>query len=411
TTGPTASVAGPAGDIPVMAGDDVSGEGSGTLTDGVEGTKTGAGARGTGRGGAATAWLNRLPNALPGRGPGGLAGPLLALALTVATVALLAGQAGVALVVGATAVPVAIVMRLRRIDVFEREPVRVWWAVGAGGFVVGLVVAIVDAWLVERFWFSGSPFHAGAVGLAGDAADGEGAAPSTVVALVGVVIPALALVAAMAAPIALRKLAAFRNEVVDGVVLGAAAMAGVATATATVHLWPLVTGGSVAGVSVADGTALALALSVVRRVALVGIGGLAGAAIWRHAMSRKPMDLVIPLVVALGATQLLGLISVVLMPTGMVAELVAMTAVAVGVALAGGREARRAVAFDRARLGLGQGRVVCPNCHRVTPAGAFCASCGKGLGGRPPSGVEVGSDGQSGVSTESVGAVGVPATE
>ncbi|MEJ7763542.1 MAG: zinc ribbon domain-containing protein, partial [Thermomicrobiales bacterium] len=288
--------------------------------------------------------------------------------------------------------------------------VRVWWGVGGIGFLVGLILAIVDAWLVERFWFSGAPFHVGAAGLAGTAARGEGAAPGSVVALVGAVLPAVSVVAAMAAPIFLRNVAAFRNEVVDGVVLGGAAMAGLAVGTATVHVWPLVIGGSVAGVGVADGTALALALGVVRPVALIGIGGLAGAAIWRHALSRKPMDLVIPLVVALGTTQLLGLISVVLMPAGMVVELVAMTAVAAGVAVMGGREARRAVAFDRARLGLGQGRVVCPHCHRVTPAGAFCASCGKGLGGGAPMAADATAPGRTAAGGRAVVA-GVPGAE
>ncbi|HEV2108222.1 MAG TPA: hypothetical protein VGR16_08170, partial [Thermomicrobiales bacterium] len=142
--------------------------------------------------------------------------------------ALLADAAGVALAIAAFLPPLLIVIRLTRLDVFEREPIRAWYLAGLGGLLAGLAIAIGDAFVIERFWFSGSTFQAGAAGFAGEPAVDQGPPPVAVLALGGIVLPLAGLGLQFVVPLLLRRLPPLRNEVLDGAILGASAGGGVA---------------------------------------------------------------------------------------------------------------------------------------------------------------------------------------
>lgn len=304
------------------------------------------------------------------------------LILTVGAVttlaALLSGAPGIALAVAAVVPSLLIVHRLTRIDVFERAPVRIWYLVGLAGFVAGILIAIADAFVIERFWFSGATFHAGAAGFAGDVAYGEGSPPVMVLALGGIILPLVALGLQLALPLALRRLPALRNEVVDGVILGAAAGGGFATATAIVYFWPLIADAR-SGIGVADGTAMILGIVLVRPLLLTLIAALTAAGIWHSALSGRSGDLVIPIASALAALFLYAIVDRLLIPFGAVAELGWLVVVTTVLAVIGRRELQRAVRYDRQSLLSSGGRAVCPHCRSVTPAGAYCATCGKAL--------------------------------
>ncbi len=292
--------------------------------------------------------------------------------------ALLAGTAGVALAIAAFLPPLLIVIRLRRLDVFEREPIRAWYLAGLGGFLAGLATAIGDAFVIERFWFSGSTFHAGAAGFAGEPAVGQGPPPVAVLAFGGIVLPLAGLGLQFALPLLLRRLPPLRNEVVDGVILGASAGGGFAASTAIVYFWPLMLD-TVSAIGVADATATILGVIVIRPVLFCLISGLIGAGIWRSALSQRAADLIIPVAAGLGGLFLYAVVSRLVMPFGALVELGWLVLITAVLAVLGRRELHRAIRFDRAALMTAAGRVVCPRCRGVTPAGRFCAACGEPL--------------------------------
>lgn len=297
--------------------------------------------------------------------------------------ALLSGAPGIALAVAAVIPSLLIVHRLTRIDVFEREPVRIWFLVGLAGFVTGILIAIADAFVIERFWFSGATFHAGAAGFVGDVATGAGPPPVSVLALGGIVLPLVALGLQLALPLTLRRLPTLRNEVLDGVILGAAAGGGFATATAIVYFWPVMADGR-ASVGVADGTAMILGIVLVRPLLFTSIAALVAAGIWHSALSGRSGDLVIPLASGLTALFAYAIVDRLLMPFGAVAELGWLVVITAVLAVIGRREIQRAVRYDRQSLLSTGGCAVCPHCRSVTPAGAYCATCGKALRDQTP---------------------------
>ncbi len=301
--------------------------------------------------------------------------------------ALLADAAGIAVMVAAVLPSLLIVIRLTQIDVFEREPVRIWYLAGAAGFVSGLAVAMAGAFVIKRFWFSGATFHAGAAGFAGPIASGKGAPPALVLALGGIVLPLAGLALQLLIPIMLRRFPAMRNEVVDGIILGAAAGGGFATATAIVYFWPLILEGR-ASLGVAEGTAMILGVVLVRPMLFALIAGLTGAGIWHSALSERAGDLVVPVASALTGLFLYAVVDLLLMPAGAVAELGWLVLVTLSFGVVGRRILYRAVRYDRQSLLSSGGRTVCPHCRSVTPAGKYCATCGKPLAGHSDEGGE-----------------------
>lgn len=287
-------------------------------------------------------------------------------------VALLASEAGIAVMLAAAIIPLAAVISLDRMDVFDREPALILLGIGTVGAIAGAFVALLNGFLLDEFWEENAIDRASVVGLAGELSGRPDGPPFAIYALAGIVVPALAVAAMLAAPVAARRWPAFRNEAMDGVTLGAAAGGGFALGTALVHLWPLISGDAVAG-SVADWTVTVLSIVLLRPIIMMTIAALVGLAIWQFDLSRNTRDLIVALAAGLGGAILYALFGLLAEQSGATIQLIWSLAIAATLLTAGRVSLRGAIDFDR-RL-LAGNRVVCPNCRRVTPAGKFCAFC------------------------------------
>jgi hypothetical protein len=124
---------------------------------------------------------------------------------------------------------------------------------------------------------------------------------------------------------------------------------------------------------------MTFALIAVRPVILVLGGAMLGIAIWRYMRNADLYGLILPSVGSIGAWLLLALGSIQLQPAGLSIEFLWNLVLAVGVFILYRRSVVESIDIDRSALGVGGGRIVCPNCRKVTPVGAFCANCGEPL--------------------------------
>lgn len=289
---------------------------------------------------------------------------------------LLASEAGLAIILAAAIIPLAIIGTLDRVDVFDREPALILLGIGAAGAGAGVLIGLLNGFLLDEFWEETAVDRIGVVGLAGELSGRSDSPPIAIYALAGIVVPALAVAAMLAAPVASRRWAAFRNEAMDGVTLAAAAGGGFSLGTALVHLWPLISGNPIAG-SVADWTVAVLSIALFRPIIVMTVAALVGLAIWQFDLSRDTRDLIVPLAAGLGGAIAYALLGLLAEQSGATIQLIWSLAVATLLLAVGRSSLQSAIAFDR-RL-LAGNRVVCPNCRRVTPAGKFCAFCQKPL--------------------------------
>jgi hypothetical protein len=295
--------------------------------------------------------------------------------------ALLASNAGAALIIASAIVPVLIVLTLSQHDVFERESALLITATGVIGGLIGIVIGTLGSWLTSSNWFDSGKLNYGAAGFGGRFADIAGTAPFSVWFLNGLILPLIALAGIAAAPIALRRMPQFRNEVMDGVVLVGASAAGFAIGTALVY-WSPMLGDRGPQTSVGDWTLTTIGMVLLRPVGITLAGAMLGAGIWRYMISPKLTTIVFPAVGSIGAFLLLTFGSIQLQPAGLWPELIWTLVVVAAACVIYRIVLRSAIASDRSVLGTDQGRkdrVVCPNCREVTPAGAFCANCGQSL--------------------------------
>jgi len=287
-------------------------------------------------------------------------------------IALLASEAGVAILLAAIVLPIALIVTLDRVDVFDREPAVILLGIGTAGAAAGILIGLLNSFFLDEFWDQNAVEHIGALGLAGELVGRVDSPPLAIYALAGVIVPGLSVAAMLAAPVAARRWPAFRNEAMDGVTLGAASAAGFALGTSLVHLWPLITDDQIQG-SVADWTVAVLSIVVFRSVILMTIAALVGLAIWQFDLSRDTRDMVVPLAAGLGGAIVFAVVGLLAEQSGSAVQFLFNLALA-GLLLGVGRFClQRAIAFDRNQL-VGN-RVVCPNCRRITPAGKFCAFC------------------------------------
>jgi hypothetical protein len=303
---------------------------------------------------------------------------IIGLALLVALISLLADNSGFALLALSFVVPLLIVLSVMRQDVFETEPPLLLFGVGAVGLVAGLLLGWLGAWVVEEQWIDIGTLNFGAAGYGGIFADFEGNADVLVWLVNGLVLPLVALAAIIAVPIALRRYPQFRNEIMDGAILGAIGAAGYALGTAIIFLGPGIADG-LPHTTVSDWTLMTFALIAVRPVILVLGGAMLGIAIWRYMRNADLYGLILPSIGSIGAWLLLALGSIQLQPAGLSIEFLWNLVLAVGVFILYRRSVVESIDIDRSALGVGGGRIVCPNCRKVTPVGAFCANCGEPL--------------------------------
>ena len=299
---------------------------------------------------------------------------IVAAAGVLAVIALLADEPGLALVVAAVAAPLLIVEALIRRDVFDRLPPFSLLAAAGAGLAVGAAIGAAGVAVVDELWLDEEnlPLYVASLGLGARAAKGDGSPPILVLALAGLLLPALGLALSLALPVFLRRWTTFRNEVMDGVTLAAAAGGGFAIGTAIAFLWPLLTGETLDG-SVPEWTVAAIGITSLHPFILVGTTALVGAGIWRYDLTGRSNDLLVPLAAGLGWAMAYAFVSLFAGDKSPTLGLLWSLAVAVAVAAIARSTVASAVGHDR--RWLAEGHVVCPNCRSVTPAGKFCSVC------------------------------------
>jgi len=262
--------------------------------------------------------------------------------------------------------------------VFEKESNLLVAAVGAGGAVVGIVLSLLSTWIQVSQWFDTGVLNFGAAGFGGRFADEAGSAPFIVWSLVGLVMPAVAIAGIAGIPIGMRRWPQFRNEVMDGMILTGASAAGFAIGACVVYWWPMIADAG-PQTNVSDWTLSIIGVAILRSAVITLCGAMIGAGIWRYMITPAPPVIVLPAVGGVVGYLLLTFGSIQLQATGTWPEFLWIALVLAAVFVLYRRVLDRAVIADRRALGGDLGRLVCPSCHKVTPAGAFCARCGKPL--------------------------------
>lgn len=309
--------------------------------------------------------------------PGGVRS-ILALGGLLVLVSLLANSGAMALVIGSAILPAIILFWCRQSDVFENEP---WYIVAGfsiGGVVVGALLGWLGAFTAERSWFDEGVLNFGAAGFGGQFAESAGSAPFVVWLVCGVLVPVAALAAIIAGPMLMRQAASLRNEVMDGLTLAAAVGGGYAVGSALVFVSPLF-GQAGPSIDASAWTLTTIGITVLRPLVWTLTGGLLGAAAWRYLLSGRIMSTLISGPAGIAIPLLMTMLSLQLSTTGLWAEAAIGVVAAIVAAVLYHRTMADAIREDRRVLGNDDSRLVCPNCHRVTPAGQFCAHCGEQL--------------------------------
>lgn len=302
---------------------------------------------------------------------------IAALALVIA--ALLTDQPGIAIALATLIPPTLTLIYLARLDLYDVEPWRVLLLTGAIGVFIGAGISVVNVLLIDELWLDDTSLNAGAAGFVGEFASIPDGPPAALLLLSGVLIPLLGLTAQLAAPIWLRRWSRHRNEVMDGIALGAAAGGGYAAGGAIIFVWPLLTGGDPGG-RVSDWTAALLALILIQPLVFALTASLLGAALWHYALTQRSRDLALSLSTALIAAVAGSLGGLLIARYGTAVELLWHATVLLALVAIGRSTLHRALHQDRRAIGFDGHRVVCPSCRQITPRAAFCATCGSPLG-------------------------------
>jgi ribosomal protein L32 len=294
-------------------------------------------------------------------------------------VSLLLNNSGIAILLSVFLVPVLTLLYLTDLDLFEREPwPAILGALGAGA-ILGLLFGTIGAWLTGAFWIEGATFYAGAAGYAARFAEAEGAPPFIWLVLGGVVIPAIVVIACAIAPVFMRRWPVLRNEMMDGVTLGAATGSGYAAATAVVHFWPAIVQGQSPGGDVSDWTATLVGLIVLRPLIYGALAAVLCAAIWQYAVDQRASSLTRGVVAGVGGIIIFSVVDLLIQPAGAAAELLWHLVVLVALWFVTRSAIRGALRHDALSMKRRSSRVICPNCQQLTPDGSFCANCGAAL--------------------------------
>jgi len=280
-----------------------------------------------------------------------------------------------ALVIAAILVPLVSATYLWDVDLYEDEPLPVLLATAAWGTLVGIGLGFAARHLA-------SPPNLLASG------------PSTHdLVWLGIVLPALGAICALAGPLALLPYRRF-NDVLDGATFGGIAAVFMLGAEVVANSWTLLGGGLSAPGEASLWVPRLLMLAVAVPVVGAGFVGAAAGAFWLRfrgapADSRRLGTLGTPAVAVVLAIGALVAVEVVVFYVGPWWEL----AVAVAVAVAGLVLLRKTLQLglmqEAAEIEIGE-PVRCPNCGRDTPLHTFCAQCGVSLQAVPKAGARSG---------------------
>ena len=294
--------------------------------------------------------------------------------------ALLANSGGLALIIGAAILPLILVYAFTRLDVFEAEPPLTIAGLGLAGTLVGAILGWLGAWVVESNWFDTGILNYGAAGFGGRFAEAASSAPVVVWAVNGLLLPLAAIAAIVGIPLALRQAMTLRNEIMDGLTLGGAVAGGISLGSAMVFAAPMLAGGGPES-DASTWTLTTIGLTILRPLVWTLGGAMLGAAAWRYMRTQSIGGIIVPVAGAVGALLLSTLVALQLASAGLWPEVLWGLVVAIAVVVLYRMTLRAAIAEDRRVLGADDARQVCPNCHRVTPKGAYCAYCGTPLVG------------------------------
>ena len=228
--------------------------------------------------------------------------------------ALLANNAGLALTVLSAIVPLLLLLALSGGRSALTSDMAVMLAMtGLGGVVVGGVLGWIGARVVASEWFNTGVLNFGAAGYGGRFAHAAGDASWLIWFINGIVLPIVAMAAALALPVALHRSGRFEAVTGNGLLLGAAAGAGYAIGTATVF-WSPLNVHAAPGFAVSDWTLMVIGIAVVQPIVAVLALAALGKAVWRYLEDRQLAPAVLPTICGLGGILLLRLGSIWVQP-------------------------------------------------------------------------------------------------
>jgi len=229
-------------------------------------------------------------------------------------IALLANNAGLALTVLSAIVPVLLLIALTggRGDLASDRTIMLA-VTGLGGVIAGGVLGWIAARITASSWFDDGVLNFGAAGFGGRFAHAAGNAGWLIWLVVGIVLPVVALAAAVALPVVLRRSGRFPETTGNGRLLGAAAGAGYAIGTAAVF-WSPLNLHAAPGFSVSDWTLMVIGIAVLQPVVAVLALAALGVAIWRYLEDQQIAPAIPPAACALGGVLLMRLGSIWIQP-------------------------------------------------------------------------------------------------
>lgn len=262
--------------------------------------------------------------------------------------------------------PVLYLMYLYEVEVYESEP---WIVIGAtmvAGIVLGLLFGIVSGGLLAGLQIT---------------SDTESA-----FVLAAIAIPIVSQSLMLAGPLFLYLFRRRFREPLDGLTFGAASALGFTLASSLTAFWPLITGPLVAGGSPLDWAVRLTRAGLLISLVNASTTALVAAALWLQRYNRRRKDrpwhsnVLAAIVVAYGAQILLGVVNVLLLD--LLAQVAVLTAVTVALLLYVRFAIHQALLVEGAEHEIGPNSV-CPECHRVVPAMAFCPACGAARSATP----------------------------
>ncbi|MGC4107726.1 MAG: hypothetical protein QM753_15500 [Thermomicrobiales bacterium] len=239
---------------------------------------------------------------------------LIASGAILILLALLVNNAGLALTVFSALVPLVLLLTIAgNRGTLLSDSTIVLAITGLGGVIVGGVLGWIAARIGASNWFDEGVLNYGAAGFGGHYAHAAGNAGWLVWLVNGLVLPVVALAAALAIPIALHRSSRFLEATGNGLVLGAAAGAGYAIGTAAVFWSPLSIHDAPA-FPVSDWTLMTIGIAVLQPIVAVLALAALGAAAWRYLSDQQIAPAILPAVCGVGGVLLLRLGSIWIQP-------------------------------------------------------------------------------------------------